>query len=161
PSRRNCYGWELIALIRLLHDRLPVRGVLIGDGTGLGVLKQRCAEYGIEQLVEFAGRIPFRDLPARLQGIDICLSTQTNDEIGRVRTTGKLPLYLAAGRFVLASKVGEAARILPPQMLVEFTGSADPEYPQKVAARVLELMSDRTRLAAPSISVGLARAHFD
>ena len=27
--------------------------------------------------------------------------------IGNVRTTGKLPLYLAAGKFVLASRVGE------------------------------------------------------
>jgi hypothetical protein len=51
--------------------------------------------------------------------MDICLSTQTNDVVGWVRTTGKLPLYLAAGRYVLASRVGEAARVLPEEMLVD------------------------------------------
>ena len=71
----------------------------------------------------FAGRVPYDVLPGRLRVFDICLSTQTNDVIGNVRTTGKSPLYLAAGRFVLASRVGEAARVLPSVMLVEFHGS--------------------------------------
>jgi glycosyltransferase involved in cell wall biosynthesis len=82
-------------------------------------LKARCQELGIEGLVEFAGRVPYAELPGWLHRMDICLSMQTNDVVGWVRTTGKLPLYLAAGRFVLASRVGEAARVLPEEMLVD------------------------------------------
>src|SRR5262249_43404695 len=119
PARQTCYGWELVELVRLLRGKLsrPVRGVLIGDGSGVDVVRRRCKQYGLEDVIEFAGRVPYAELPARLQAFDICLSTQTNDVIGHVRTTGKLPLYLAAGRFVLASRVGEAARILPEEML--------------------------------------------
>ena len=72
--------------------------------------------------MEFAGQVPYAELPGWLHRMDICLSTQTNDVVGWVRTTGKLPLYLAAGRFVLASRVGEAARVLPEEMLVDGEG---------------------------------------
>jgi glycosyltransferase involved in cell wall biosynthesis len=163
PARQTCYGWELVELIRLLRVQLsrPVRGVLIGGGNGVEILRRRCAEYGLSDFVEFAGHVPHVELPARLRALDICLSTQTNDVIGRVRTTGKLPLYLAAGRFVLASNVGEAARILPPEMLVEFEGESDPAYPAKLAARVTELLEARAHFGNQPACVKLAREHFD
>jgi glycosyltransferase involved in cell wall biosynthesis len=161
-ARQTCYGAELVELIRLLRQRrLKARGVMIGDGTGIAVLQQRCREGGLENAVEFAGRVPYAELPRRLREFDISLSTQTNDIVGNVRTTGKLPLYLAAGRFVLASKVGEAARILPPAMLVPFTGACDPDYPAKLAERVAELVADRTDFSHRPECVALARAHFD
>ena len=164
PVRRTCYGWELVELVRLLRDRLPgrpVRGVMIGDGSGIAVLRGRCAEYGIAADVVFAGRLPYHVLPERLRMFDICLSTQTNDVIGNVRTTGKLPLYLAAGRFVLASRVGEAARVLPPEMLVDYHGSSDPDYPARLADRVVRLLAAGTDFSFRPECVALAREHFD
>lgn len=163
PARQTCYGWELVELVKLLKGTLvrPVRGVLIGDGSGIEVLRARCAEQGLSNLIEFAGRVPYNDLPNRLRSFDICLSTQTDDVIGRVRTTGKLPIYLAAGRFVLASAVGEAARVLPPEMLVPFNGESDPEYPAKLAVRVRELLVAGTDFSHRPECVALAREHFD
>ncbi|MDB5311171.1 MAG: glycosyl transferase group 1 [Gemmataceae bacterium] len=163
PVRGTCYGWELVELIRILRSRLPrpVRGVLIGDGSGVEVLRRRCAEYGLGGAVEFAGRVPYADLPVRLREFDICLSTQTNDVIGNVRTTGKLPLYLAAGRFVLASRVGEAAGLLPSNMLVDFVGETDPAYPTKLAARVEALVAAGEDFTHRSECVALARLHFE
>jgi glycosyltransferase involved in cell wall biosynthesis len=161
PSRQTCYGWELVELIRLLQPWLPVRGVLIGDGSGVEVLRQRCRDYGIADLVEFAVGVPFAEIPDRLRAFDISLSTQTNDLIGNVRTTGKLPEYLAAGRFVLASRVGEAARILPAQMLVEFRGESDPDYPARLADRVARLLAAGTDFSFRPECVTLAREHFD
>ncbi|WP_435022611.1 glycosyltransferase (plasmid) [Tundrisphaera sp. TA3] len=164
PVRRNCYGWDLIELVRILRDRLPdlpVRGILIGDGSGVDVLKRRCEEYGLGGRIQFAGRVPYEELPACLRRIDICLSTQTNDAIGMVRTTGKLPLYLAAGRFVLASRVGEAARVLPPEMLVEYRGSSDPDYPGRLAERVIRLAECGAPFDHRPECVALAREHFD
>ena len=121
PVRESCYGWELVEIVKQLQGTIgrPVRGIMVGDGSGLPRLKARCQELGIEGLVEFAGRVPYAELPGWLHRMDICLSTQTNDVVGWVRTTGKLPLYLAAGRVVLASRVGEAARVLPEEMLVD------------------------------------------
>jgi hypothetical protein len=116
-----CYGWELVETLRLLKDK-PVKGIMIGSGSGIPHLKARCREYGIEDKIIFLGHLAFERLPAYVGLIDICLSTQTNDIVGQVRTTGKLPLYLAAGRYVLASKVGEAAIVLQDEMLVDYEG---------------------------------------
>ena len=164
PSRQSCYGWELVELVRILKERLPsyhIRGVLIGDGSGVEILRKRCVECGIADQIEFAGRVTYEELPGWMQRFDICLSTQTDDSIGQVRTTGKLPIYLAAGRFVLASRVGEAARVLPPEMLVEFRDSIDPNYPARLADRVAELLVSGTDFTYRSDCVAIARVHFE
>ena len=120
-TRNCCYGWELLDIVAALRERIarPVRGIVVGDGDGLERLKARCRELKLEGLVEFPGRVPYAELPAWIHRMDVCLSPQTDDVVGRVRTTGKLPLYMAAGRFILASRVGEAARVLPEEMLVD------------------------------------------
>jgi glycosyltransferase involved in cell wall biosynthesis len=155
-----CYGWDLIQAIRLLPD-LPVKGVIIGDGTGLPFLKKQCADYGLEDRIVFLGRIPYEDLPRYLNGLDICLSTQSNDVPGQVRTTGKLPLYLACGRLVLASEVGEAARVLPAEMLVPYDGTRDDRYPERLAERIRSLVARPEGLNRAAQSRAIAQDHFD
>jgi glycosyltransferase involved in cell wall biosynthesis len=155
-----CYGWELVEILRLLKDE-PVKGVFIGGGSGIPHLQARCREYGVENNMLFLGFIDYEQLPDYLSMMDICLSTQTNDLVGNVRTTGKLPLYLASGRYVLASKTGEAALVLQDEMLVEYNGVRDQDYPIKLAERIRRLLA-RGEIRIPSQrNIALARELFD
>jgi glycosyltransferase involved in cell wall biosynthesis len=155
-----CYGRELVETIRLLKD-LPVVGAMIGTGSGIERLKALCAEYDITDRVRFWGYLPYDELPRRLNLLDICLSTQTNNLAGQVRTTGKLPLYLATGRYVLASAVGEALLLLPLEMLVVYEGEKDELYPRRVAEKIRALLKEPEKLHRAMDAVTLARQHFE
>jgi len=155
-----CYGWDLIEAIRLLRDK-PVKGIIIGDGSGILPLKTLCREYAIEDKVLFLGFVPYEHLPLYLSMIDVCLSTQTNDLVGQVRTTGKLPLYLASGRYILASDVGEAALVLDDEMLVPYDGVKDESYPLKLAQRINQLLERKSSFGPLETHIALAREQFD
>jgi glycosyltransferase involved in cell wall biosynthesis len=155
-----CYGWELIEMLRLL-PRASIKGVIIGGGSGIPRLKARCREYGIEERVLFLGHVPYPQLPLYLNMIDVCLSTQSNDVVGQVRTSGKLPLYLATGRYVLASEVGEAALVLNQEMLVKYEGVKDEQYPQKLVERVRAILHDPQRLSLSAGNVDVAKEFFE
>ena len=88
---------------------LPVRALIVGDGDGLPHLQQRAQELGLGDRVRFTGRVPIEEVPLYTSMMDVALSTQTNNRIGQVRTTGKLPEYMAAGCYVLATDVGKLA----------------------------------------------------
>lgn len=160
PASQTCYGSELIELIDHLRAE-PVKGIIVGDGSGLVKLQARCASLGLEDRIVFFGRLPYDELPRYLNLMDICLSTQTNDAAGQVRTTGKLPLYLACGRFVLSTEVGEAALVLPPAMLIPYNGTRDPEYPRRLAGRVRTLLKEPASFGKHSASVAIAEANFE
>ncbi len=160
PSLGLTYGWDLVEALGLLRDR-PVVGLIVGDGSGIPHLRERARMLDVNHRIRFVGRQPFDTLPDWLSACDVCLSTQTNDLVGQVRTTGKLPLYMANGRFVLASRVGEARRVLPDEMLVDYHGTVDRAYPARLAARLRVLCQDRDRLRAGSALVDVARREFD
>jgi glycosyltransferase involved in cell wall biosynthesis len=156
---KSCVGWELVELVRLFKDA-PVKGVLIGDGSGISFLRERCRQYGIEDQMVFTGRVPHESLPKYLCAVDVCLSTQSNDLVGQVRTTAKLPLYMATGRYVLASRVGEASLVLPDEMLVDYEGVIDRSYPGRLAERLRALLAAPSRLRAGAALVPVARERF-
>ncbi len=160
PRHKMAYGWELIEVLRILAD-LPVKGVLIGAGSGLGRLKSLAKQLGLEDRILFLGWIPHDQLPRYLSVMDVCLSTQSNDLVGQVRTTGKLPLYMAAGRYVLATDVGEARLVLPSEMLIPYEGIKDNAYPARLADRIRALMDDRARLTLGALNRKIARDYFD
>lgn len=160
PTLQMAYGWDLVELLGLLKGE-RIRGILIGDGSGVSHLQQRARELGVEHQMVFAGRRALHELPELLAACDVCLSTQTNDVPGNVRTTGKLPLYLACGRYMLASQVGEARYVLPAEMLVPYDGTVDRAYPSRLAERVRALLHDRSRLQLGAQGTIVAREHFD
>lgn len=144
PGLGGGLGSELVKAISLRRD-LPLHAVLIGDGAGLPHLRTLASELGISDRLHIIGQVPYDELPRYLGLCDVCLLTQTNDESSWVRTTGKLPGYMATGRYILASRVGTAACLLPEEMLIDYDGSWDEKYPTRLASRIAEVVDDPKR----------------
>jgi len=156
-----CYGWDIVEALAFLKD-IPVKALLVGDGDGRGILEQRAAQLGVRDRVIFTGRIPYQNLPDYLLAMDVCVSTQSNDLVGMVRTTGKLPLYLAYGRYIIATDVGEASRVLPNVgCLLPYTGVRDDEYPSRLAAHLRLLVEQPELLAISTGAKQVATDNFD
>jgi glycosyltransferase involved in cell wall biosynthesis len=164
-NRRHamCYGWDLVEAMGLLDPALPVRAVVVGDGDGLPYLQKRAKELGAAERMRFVGRVPYAQVPCYTGLMDVALSTQTNNRVGHVRTTGKLPEYMAAGCYVLATDVGEARLLLPPEMRLPYEGVKDSQYPARLARKITELSGwQRGRLRqAAEVTTARARAELD
>lgn len=146
PRLGVCYGWEVIeALAR--SDR-SVHALIVGDGSGRTQLEARARSLGVLDRCRFVGRIPPAEVAAYIAAMDVGISTQSNDAVGSVRTTGKLPLYLACGLPVLATDVGEARRVLGPLgWTLPYSGVVDRTYPARLAAAVDALRRDPSQAA--------------
>jgi len=162
-NQRNgfCYGWEVVEVVnRLKH--LPVAGIVVGPGDGIAYLQQRAREYGIEDRIICTGWIDHDALPAYVNAIDICVSTQSNDLVGQVRITAKVPEYLACGRFIIATAVGGAQEFVKDcGLLLPSRGVKDDEYVDALARAVAVVVDDRNRLLVGRNGVDVALRHFD
>jgi len=136
---QTCYGWEMLDVLDRLRDR-PVHALMIGGGSGVERMQQRARDLGLSDRIHFLGYTPYDELPAYLSAMDVGLSKQTNDVVGQVRTTGKLPLYMACSRYVLATQVGEATHVLPKAMQIPFDGANDLAYPDRLTERIAALL---------------------
>lgn len=153
-------GWDLVACLVRLRD-MPLHGLVIGDGPGLPHLKKLCRVQSLEDRVTFVGRIPYDRIPDYLGVIDIVLHTALNNKMSEVRTTGKLPMFLASGRTLIASAVGEARRVLKDSgMLLPFDDGLD-VYGESLARHVAQLVKagDFNRICA--LGQEIARREFD
>jgi glycosyltransferase involved in cell wall biosynthesis len=156
-----CYGWDIVEALGLLQD-LPVKALLVGDGDGRSILEQRVEALGIRDRLIFTGRVPYEELSQYLAAMDVCVSTQSNDLVGMVRTTGKLPLYLAHGKYVIATDVGEASRVLPSVgCLLPYEGVRDDQHPARLADHLRLLRKEPHRLQVSEAAQQVARDNFD
>lgn len=122
-----------------------VHGVFVGDGPGVVHLRSLAESLGVADRVHLVGRVAYEDLAEHLAACDVLVLTMTDDPSSQIRTTGKLPVYLASGRFVLASRVGTAAEVLPPEMLIDYEGSWDGAYAAKLSSRLASVLVDAER----------------
>ncbi|HWF51434.1 MAG TPA: glycosyltransferase [Solirubrobacteraceae bacterium] len=157
--RRWAYGLDLVEALADLRD-YPIRVLIVGGGDGLEHLRRRGSELGVSERLLLTGRQPHPEIPRLLSAMDVCVSTQSNDPIGRGRTTAKLPEYLACDRFVLATDVGTASKILPTEMLLPYSDSLDSAHPARLAQRLAELCRRRDELHGGAGTRPLALEHF-
>ncbi len=156
-----CYGWEVVEVVRVLRG-LPVVGVVVGVGDGVTFLRERARGYGIEDQIIFTGWIDHDALPQYVNLIDICLSTQSNDLVGQVRITAKVPEYLACGRYIIASDVGGARGFVRQSgLLVGYQGIKDQRYVESVASHVKRICNDRSILLSGLNGIETAKKYFD
>lgn len=157
-----CYGMELIDVVDGLTRQInkDVDGIIIGDGSGLGYLKKRVVDLGLSQRIHFLGKVKYDNLPSLISNFSIALSFQTNDVVGQVRTTGKLPLYLSSGCFIICTNVGEASRILPGEMLIDLSDSSFSEFSKKC----IDLIINKLRVGDEfeyKLGPVIAKKYFD
>ena len=153
-------GWDVVECLARLPG-LDLVGLIVGDGPGLAGLQSLAARRGVADRMRFVGRQSLEVLPGYLAAMDVFLHTALNNPMSQVRTTGKLPLLLAAGRAAVVSRVGEAARVLEGTgMLLDFDGTPE-EYGARLAERVRAIVAegafDRWKETGPAI----ARREFD
>lgn len=156
------YGWDVVEALGLLRENAPhARGLLVGDGDGRAILEARARALGVSERIVFARTRPMDALAGYISAMDVCVSTQSNDVVGNVRTTGKLPLYLACGRYVAATDAGEARRVLPGVgVLLPYTGVKDRDHPGRLAAHVRELMASPALLCRADQARQVAEENF-
>jgi glycosyltransferase involved in cell wall biosynthesis len=160
-KHRMCYGWDVIEALALLKE-LPIKALLVGDGNGRKILEARAKELEISDKVIFTGQLPYEDMLQYLTIMDVCVSTQSNDVVGMVRTTGKLPLYLAYGKYVIATDVGEAKRVLPGiGCLLPYKGVRDDCHPARLSEHLKLLMAEPERTKVSKAALQVARENFD
>jgi glycosyltransferase involved in cell wall biosynthesis len=155
----STYGWDLIEALSLVAEQ-PIWALIVGDGDGAGALRRRAEELGVSERVVLPGYVPHEDIHAYVAAMDVCVSRQTNDEVGRSRTTAKLPEYLACDRYVLATAVGAAADVLPDEMLLPYEGSYDPDHPRRLAERLGALVPRRAELRRGSGTRSIALERY-
>jgi GT2 family glycosyltransferase len=161
PRHGRGYGWDLVEALASTPD--DVVALIVGDGPGIERLQRRAAELGVAKRCHFVGRIDSAEVADYIAAMDAGISTQTNDVVGAVRTTGKLPLYLACGLPVLASDVGEAARLLGPLgWTLPYEGVVDDAYPERLAAALAGWARDPAgHVARRAQALELSRRCFD
>jgi glycosyltransferase involved in cell wall biosynthesis len=155
------YGWDVIEALAASSPQ--IHALIVGDGDGREILERRAAELGLLDRCRFVGRVPSSEVARFIGAMDVGVSTQTNNPVGQVRTTGKLPLYLACGLPVLATDVGEAHHLLGPLgWTLPYEGVVDPGHPARLASALEAWREDaehaEMRRAA---ALALSRSAFD
>jgi glycosyltransferase involved in cell wall biosynthesis len=115
------------AVRRLLADFPDLRLAIVGgDGAGSGGYPQRlrslCRELGISERVLMAGARPAEEIPAWLNAADVFVLSSEREGSPNVVWEA-----LACGRPVVATRVGQVDRMVPPFAGVLVTDVHDPE----------------------------------
>jgi len=101
----------LISAAHNLRNHPDIRIVLVGNGSMLEWAQLEVARLQLENVV-FAGSFPFNAMPLIFARAEVLLVSLKAEEIFSYTIPSKVQAYLSAGRPIIASINGEAARII-------------------------------------------------
>jgi glycosyltransferase involved in cell wall biosynthesis len=136
------YGWQGTARMIAAADRLhgtEVRFVLAGD--------RRHLPEELPENVMALGHVPYFEMPKYTAGADVCLCIYDDVDwcpIGFYRSPLKLFEYMASGRPVIASRMGQIARVIRDGENGYLTDGS----PDDIAEKIDRLRRDRDRADA-------------
>ncbi len=131
---------------RILLERRGARDVaftLIGSGDSYDDLVALTKELGLEDVVQFTGRIPDAEVEAILSTADVCVGPDPKNPLNDVSTMNKILEYMALGRPIVAFDLRETRHSAGDGALY-----ARPNEEADLAARIDELLHDPARRAA-------------
>jgi glycosyltransferase involved in cell wall biosynthesis len=110
------YGSEvslaLEALPRVLEAVDDIRIVIVGTGDGVAALREQARCLGLAERVIFAGWVDQRRLPVYLAAADLALYPYRDSLVNRAKSPSKITAYMALGKPIVASAVGEIVEYL-------------------------------------------------
>jgi glycosyltransferase involved in cell wall biosynthesis len=147
-TRGSDLDLALRALARLRPTGLRPTLLVVGDGAALPALKTLAGSLGLGEQVRWAGRVPPEELGTYLAAADVALYPCRDVPVNRAKCAMKLVEYMAAGRAIIAGRVGQN-----PEYIVDGESGrlVDCENPDEFAGAMADLLADpnlRARLGA-------------
>jgi glycosyltransferase involved in cell wall biosynthesis len=126
---------------RVCEARPDVRWLLIGDGPLRRLVDDAVRVHGLADRVRLPGLVPHADMPAYLAACDVLVSPHGRQADGGefFGSPTKLFEYMAAGRPIVASAVGQIAEVLQHEQSALLV---PPEDPQNLSDAIVRLLDD-------------------
>jgi glycosyltransferase involved in cell wall biosynthesis len=102
---------QAAAHVRWTERRADVRFVLVGDGSAYQALRDTAERLGLDDCVEFTGRLAPRDALQRLAGCDLCVIPDPKNEFTDSCVMVKSLEYMALGKPIVAFELKETRTI--------------------------------------------------
>ncbi|MBE7561105.1 glycosyltransferase family 4 protein [bacterium] len=133
----------LIDAAAMVLPKYPeARFVVVGGGRGLAALKERARASEGARAFTFTGYIKREMVPYYVAAADVVVACFENNAVTRCKSPLKLAEYLAAGKAIVASDVGDVGMMLGDAGLLVRPGSAE-----HLAEGILQLLADPERRA--------------
>ncbi len=91
----------------VLHEKPNATFMIVGEGFLRRKLERLVQDLGIENKVIFTGAVPHKEIPYYICAADICVASFKKTEVTQCKSPLKIVEYLACGKPVVASLVGE------------------------------------------------------
>ncbi|HEV7662580.1 MAG TPA: glycosyltransferase family 4 protein [Chloroflexota bacterium] len=142
-----------------LEARPNVRWLLIGNGPLRRLVEEVVEEHGLHASVLLPGLVPHGEMPGYLAACDVLVSPHGRQADGGefFGSPTKLFEYMATGRAIVASAVGQIADVLRDG---ETALLVPPDEPAALGAAIVRLIDDaplRSRLGEQAREVAVAR----
>lgn len=136
--------YALRALVHLRDDldRDDVHAVFVGSGDAHDDLVRLAGELGLDDIVEFTGRVPDQAVQEYLSTADVCLAPDPKNPLNDVSTMNKIVEYMAMGRPLVSFDLREARVSAGDAALY-----AEPNDERRFAELIVELLDDPERRA--------------
>ncbi|MBU9888722.1 MAG: glycosyltransferase family 4 protein [Candidatus Omnitrophica bacterium] len=105
--------------------RSGLKFMILGSGTELGPLQAYAADLGVMDRVIFTDFVPHADVPEYVAAADICVAPFEDNEVTRCKSPLKVVEYLASGKPIVASDVGEVRNMVEGAGILVAPGDAE------------------------------------
>jgi glycosyltransferase involved in cell wall biosynthesis len=96
----------------VLHKYPHVSFMIVGEGFMENSLRILVKELGIDDKVIFTGSVSHQEIPEYIAAADVCVAPFRDTKVARCKSPLKIVEYLASGKAIVASNVGEVRRML-------------------------------------------------
>ncbi len=121
--------------------------MVLGDGSELERLKKFSETLELGENIIFAGSAPHSEVPTYIAAADICVAPFEDNEITQCKSPLKIVEYLASGKAIVASDIGEVRNMLGDAGII-----VPPGMPDKIAEGIMELAGNDAQREAMAIA---------
>lgn len=122
----------------IIENKCDVTFMLVGDGYRARELKELAIGENLDGHLIFTGSIAHNEIPYYIADADICVACFEDNDITRCKSPLKIVEYLAMGKAIVASNVGEVRRMLGGVAIL-----VEPGNFKSLAAGILRLLNDK------------------
>lgn len=113
------------------------RFMVVGDGVRARELRKMAQGLGLGEAIIFTGAVPADEVPQYIAACDVAVACFEDTEVTRCKSPLKIAEYLACGKPIVASRVGEVEN-----MVGDAGELVEPGRPDELAEKILSLLDD-------------------